>query len=97
MQLLRSSGDAPADWQTLQANEEAALAWHSGKAEEALTLWQAQEPSLPVWFNRGMAALFLGHPMRARIALEHAVSKLPETSAWHHLGHLYLALIGARS
>jgi tetratricopeptide (TPR) repeat protein len=97
-QLLNSKGaETPAAWKTLRANEEAALAWHRGHAEEALTLWQAQKPIVPVLFNRGMAALFLGRPTEARTALEQAVSQLPETSAWHHLGHLYLALIAARS
>lgn len=96
-EFLASGGKAPASWQALRANEEAALAWHRGNAEEALALWQAQKPSVPVLFNRGMAALFLDRPANARNALEEAVAGLPETNAWHHLGHLYLALIAARS
>jgi hypothetical protein len=95
--LLKAPGKTPAEWQALRANEEAALAWHRGDAEEALTLWQAQKPSVPVLFNRGMAALFLGRPAGAGTALEQAVAQLPETSAWHHLGHLYLALTAVRS
>ncbi len=90
--LLRQAGDAPAAWQALKANEEAALAWHRGRGEEALALWQAQAPSVPVLFNRGMAALFLGRRDEAVAALTQAVAPLPDTSAWHHLGHLYLAL-----
>lgn len=93
---LLHSKKAPASWQALRANEEAALAWHRGQAEEALTLWQAQEPSVPVVFNRGMAALFLDRSAEARLALTDAVTQLPETSAWHHLGHLYLTLADAR-
>jgi hypothetical protein len=96
-ELLKSRGKAPTEWQALRANEEAALAWHRGDAEEALALWQAQKPRVPVLFNRGMAALFLGRPADARTALEQAVAQLPETSAWHHLGHLYLALTAVRS
>lgn len=96
-ELLGPPTKAPAAWQTLRANEEAALAWHRGNAEEALALWHAQKTSVPVLFNRGMAALFLGRIADARIALGQAVAQLPETSAWHHLGHLYLALIAARS
>jgi hypothetical protein len=96
-ELLGSDGKVPAAWQALWANEEAALAWHRGNAEEALELWQAQKPSVPVLFNRGMAALFLARPTDARIALGQAVAHLPDTSAWHHLGRLYLALIAARS
>ena len=95
--LLKSKPNAPAAWQALRANEEAALAWHRGQAEEALALWQAQKPSVPVVFNRGMAALFLGRATEAQTVLGEAVAQLPDTSAWHHLGHLYLALATDRS
>lgn len=95
-ELLKSQGNAPGAWRALRENEEAALAWHRGQAEEALALWQAQKASVPVLFNRGMAALFLGRPAEAKTALTQAVAKLPDTSAWHHLGHLYLALVAAR-
>jgi hypothetical protein len=91
-ELLRRAGDAPAEWQAVKANEEAALAWHRGSADEALALWQAQAASVPVLFNRGMAALFLGRRDEAVAALTQAVAPLPDSSAWHHLGHLYLAL-----
>jgi hypothetical protein len=96
-ELLKSQGKVPAEWQALRANEEAALAWHRGHSKEALALWQAQKPSVPVLFNRGMAALFLGRTADARTVLTKAVAQLPETSAWHHLGHLYLALVDVRS
>jgi tetratricopeptide (TPR) repeat protein len=96
-ELLRSAGSPAKSWRALLANEKAALAWQRGNAEEALTLWQAQKTSVPVLFNRGMAALFLGRPAEARSALEQAADQLPDTSAWHHLGHLYLALAAARS
>jgi tetratricopeptide (TPR) repeat protein len=95
--LLKSSRKVPADWRFTRDNEEAALAWHRGNGEEALALWQAQKPSAPVLFNRGMAALFLGRSTEARTALEKAVDQLPETSSWYHLGHLYLGLAAARS
>ncbi len=91
-ELLECRDDAPATWQAIRANEEAALAWHRGRAEEALALWQAQKARVPVLFNRGMAALFLDRPAQARPALREAVAQLPDTSAWHHLGHLYLTL-----
>jgi tetratricopeptide (TPR) repeat protein len=90
--LLRGAGDAPAAWQPVKANEEAALAWHRGRGEEALALWQAQAATVPVLFNRGTAALFLGRRDEAVAALTQAVAPLPDSSAWHHLGHLYLAL-----
>jgi hypothetical protein len=94
--LLHSTSKIPASWQPVRANEEAALAWHCGRAEEALALWQAQKDSVPVLFNRGMASLFLGRISEARTALAESVAQLPDTSAWHHLGHLYLALADAR-
>ena len=83
-------------WQPLVANEQAALAWHRGQFEAAAKLWQAQPNSAPVLFNRGMASLFLGNAAAARTDLEQAVKLLPETSAWHHLGRLYVALADAR-
>jgi hypothetical protein len=94
--LLRRAGEAPAEWRPMRANEEAALLWHRGRTEEALAQWQAQPDSVPVLFNRGMASLFLGQSAAARAALSVVVEQLPDTSAWHHLGHLYLAL-AARS
>jgi len=83
-------------WKAVHANEVAALTWHRGQAEKALQLWQEAPASAPVLFNRGMAALFLGKPSEAATALREAVAALPETSAWHHLGQLYLALATAR-
>jgi hypothetical protein len=96
-ELLHSKSKTPAPWQAVRANEEAALAWHRGQAEEALAMWQTQEASVPVLFNRGMAAIFLNCGADARRALSEAVAQLPDTSAWHHLGHLYLTLVEARS
>ncbi len=90
--LAKNTAQVPAEWQPAWANEEAALAWHAGNAEEAASLWQAQPASIPVLFNRGMAALFHDDPAAARGPLSEAVTQLPETSAWHHLGRLYLAL-----
>ena len=84
------------DWKPLVANEQAALAWHRGQCDQAVALWQAQTPSAPVLFNRGMASLFLGDSGTARANLDQAVKLLPETSAWYHLGRLYLALADAR-
>jgi hypothetical protein len=93
--VLRSAEIPPA-WQALAANEEAALTWHRGDVDAALTQWQSQPASVPVLFNRGMAALFVGRNAEAHAALTEAVGQLPETSAWHHLGQLYLALAAGR-
>lgn len=82
----------PAECRAAWANEQAALAWHRGRAEEAAQLWQAQAASVPVLFNRGMSALFLEKRAKARSSLTSAIEQIPEASSWHHLGRLYLAL-----
>lgn len=92
--LREHSSRVPETWRAAWENERAALAWHAGHAEHACTLWQAQADSVPVWFNRGMANLFLGRTDAARLALGQAVAHLPEASGWYHLGRLYLTLAG---
>jgi tetratricopeptide (TPR) repeat protein len=94
--LRRQQGQVPPAWAAAWANEEASLAWQRGRAEEAAALWQAQAESVPVLFNRGMAALFLGRPAEARPLLRQATEQLPEDGGWHHLGRLYLALAEMR-
>lgn len=89
--------NVPAKWQKCWLNERAALAWHSGSPEEALKQWQSQEPTPLVLFNRGMASLFLNRPAQAHVELTEAVAGIPETSAWHHLGQLYLTLSAMRA
>jgi hypothetical protein len=95
--VLKQAGAPPAQLDAMRANEEAALLWHRGEHDKALAAWNRQDASPPVLFNRGMAAIFLGCcAADAAVALEQAVKELPETSAWHHLGHMYLALAQAR-
>jgi hypothetical protein len=94
--LLDGLKAVPAGWQGVLANERAALAWHRGDAAEAAASWRGQADSVPVLFNRGLAALFLGEPAEARAALSAAASGLPEDGAWHHLARLYLALAEMR-
>jgi hypothetical protein len=84
--------EASLPWQPALLNERAALAWHQGKHADALALWNAAPESAPVLFNRGLACLFLDQPGQARTWLAQAVVRLPEGSAWHHLGRLYLTL-----
>ncbi|MGE3805310.1 MAG: hypothetical protein AB7K24_11615 [Gemmataceae bacterium] len=88
----RHADEVPAEWRDAWENERAALAWHQGRAREAHDLWCRMPDSAPVLFNRGMSALFLDRPKDARTWLNKAVAEIPETSAWHHLGRLYLAL-----
>jgi tetratricopeptide (TPR) repeat protein len=96
-QLLgRHQAATPAQWRAAYANEEAALLWHRGQVDEAASLWQKQTPTVPVLFNRGMSALFLGKPAEARPALTQAVAQLSESDGWHHLGGIYLALAEMR-
>lgn len=85
-----------AEWRPVLANEEAALLWHRGEYEKAAALWATLAESVPVRFNRGMAALFLGRSAEAREHLKAAVAGLSETSAWHHLASLYLTLAEMR-
>ena len=86
----------PKEWRTGWENEKAALAWHSGRFEEARKIWDALEPTVPVLFNRGMAALFAGDTAIAKQHLTAALAKLPTSSAWHHLGRLYVILADLR-
>jgi len=93
--LANVQKEAAASWQPALLNERSALAWHQGKHAEALALWTAAPDSVPVLFNRGLACLFLEQPGQARTWLAQAVAQLPEGSAWHHLGRLYLTLAAA--
>jgi hypothetical protein len=94
--LRKHQAEVPAAWRAAWANEQASLLWHEGKSQAAAASWQSQSASVPVLFNRGMSALFLGKPAEAHAALGPAVAQLPEDGAWHHLGRLYLALAEMR-
>jgi tetratricopeptide (TPR) repeat protein len=90
--LKTAAKNVPTAWRGAWDNEAAALAWHKGDAEAARQLWDAADPSLPVRFNRGMAALFCGDSKTAAAILQDVVNEIPESSAWHHLARLYLTL-----
>jgi hypothetical protein len=83
-------------WRTAWQNEKAAVLWHSGRHDEARKLWDALEATPPVLFNRGMAALFTGDVAASKQHLTTAVAHVPASSAWHHLGRLYLTLAELR-
>jgi hypothetical protein len=85
----------PPEWRDAWANEKTALTWERGQCEDARVAWASQSPTVPVLFNRGMSALFCGRPADAHTALSAAVAQLPERGAWHHLGRLYLTMLGA--
>ena len=79
---------------SLLANERAALAWQRGDRATAETLWKSLPASGPVAFNRGVAAMAAGRKADAAKQFATAVQQLPESSGWHHLAQLYLALAG---
>jgi len=96
-ELLRGhQAEVAAEWRAAWANEAAALAWQRGDGAEAYAQWQAQAASVPILFNRGMAALFLDKTAEARTWLGQAVAQIPESSTWYHLGRLYLTLAETR-
>lgn len=78
------------------ANEEAAIQWQRGNHAAARKQWAKQPDSAAVQFNRGMADLFCENAKSAEVNLKGAVARLPESSGWHHLGLLYLALAQSR-
>jgi len=88
--------EVPTEWRVAWDNEKAALAWHAGRCDDARRLWDQLAPTTPVLFNRGMAALFTGDLAAAKQHLSAAIAPLPTSSAWHHLGRLYLTLAELR-
>ena len=94
--LATLKANVGAEWTSVLANEEAALLWHRGECSKAAEAWASLPDSVPVRLNRGMAALFLGQHAEARGHLKAAVAGLSDTSAWHHLANLYLALAEMR-
>ena len=95
--LASLSKVAKFEWTTTIENERAALMWEAGNHSEARRLWESLPDTNPVMFNRGMAALFLGEAKAAIPQFRKLADQLPETSAWHHLASLYLALAEMRA
>jgi tetratricopeptide (TPR) repeat protein len=94
--IAAQDASIPAEWRNAWENEKAAVAWHAGRFEEARKIWDQLEPTAPVLFNRGMAALFARDVVAAKQHLNAAIAQLPASSAWHHLGRLYLTLAELR-
>jgi hypothetical protein len=86
----------PAEWRGAWDNEKASLAWHADRFDEAGRAWSMLDATVPVLFNRGLAALFGNDLAAAKTDLAAAVAQLPTNSAWHHLGRLYLTLAELR-
>jgi hypothetical protein len=83
------SGGADA---TLVQNERAAILWQTGEKAAAVLIWKQLPASAVTAFNLGVAALAAGQKADAKGHLKAAVAQLPESSGWHHLAQLYLAL-----
>ncbi len=90
--LRRCRDEIPLEYAAAWANEEAALAWHSGRVEEAEASWGSQPGIAPVVFNRGVAALFSGRSADARSFLKQAVSQIQDGAPWYYLGNFYIAV-----
>src|SRR5262249_15666139 len=97
--LLRAGGDYEAAAAALSglrgstpAQCRAALLGGRGERQQAAKLWAGLPENSAVLFNRGMAALFMNKPARARDCLRKAVANLNDSDPWHHLASLYLAL-----
>jgi hypothetical protein len=86
----------PAEMRAAWDNEVAALLWHQGRRTEARAMWQSLPTSVPVRFNRALAALFLGDLDGARVRFEESIGDLPDSAAWHHLARLYHTLAAMR-
>lgn len=94
---LLNQMDTPESWDGCMRNEKAAILWQRGEWEKAASMWDSIPDNTAIWFNRGMAALFLNQTAKARINLKKVIENLPESSGWHHLASLYLALAEIRS
>jgi hypothetical protein len=81
------------DGDLLQRNERAAQQWLEGQRTEAREQWDAIASDEPVIaFNQGLAALVAGDIRRGRARLTSAAQGFADTTGWHHLAELYLAL-----
>lgn len=77
---------------TLLQNEKAALRWQTGDRTAALAMWKQLPESGVASFNLGVAHLAAGEKSEAQIHLKSAIARLSDTTGWHHLAQLYLAL-----
>jgi len=82
----------PAEWADAWANEQAALAWHCGRRDEAAQVWNELPDSAASLFNRGLAELVAGRGHQAGPLFRAAAAKLADNSPWNHLAQLYIAL-----
>ena len=82
------------DGELLQQNERAAQLWLAGQREEARHAWDSLDGDEPVIaFNQGLAALAQSDTVRGRECLAVAAKGFEESTGWHHLAELYLAVV----
>lgn len=94
--LKQKSKDIPTGWTDAFQNELATTAWFTGDSTAAFNHWSAMQDSTVKSFNLGMAELFTDRPQAAATHLKTAIAGLGDSSAWYHLGRLYLALAESR-
>lgn len=101
MAIARIAGDAQKiealipqlDGELLQKNERAAQLWFAGRRDEAREAWDSLDGENPVIaFNQGLAAMAAGDVERGRECLTNAIEGFSESTGWHHLAELYLAV-----
>ncbi len=99
--IARLAGDAnqierlipQLDGELLQKNERAAQLWFNGQRDEAREAWKSLDDDSPVIaFNQGIAALAQGDTEHGRECLARAVNGFDESTGWHHLAELFLAV-----
>jgi hypothetical protein len=78
-------------FKTLVKNERAALALAKGDTATATKLWTELSPTAVGAFNLGVTAM-MQNKADAKKWFTEAAERLPETSSWHHLAKMYLAL-----
>jgi hypothetical protein len=94
--LSQKQSDIPSELRIAWANERATLAFVSGQTDEATQTWKSLPDSAPVHFNRGVGHLATDRCKDAIAQFKAASSQIPESSGWHHLAELFLAVAEAR-
>jgi len=86
----------PAELEHAWSNELAVLNWEQEQPEKAVSIWNSLPESAPVLFNLGIAEM---HNQKTHLAVSHfkrAAAMIRESSGWHHLAQLYLAVAESR-
>jgi hypothetical protein len=80
----------------LQKNELGAQHWLEGDRDTAAMIWNELPADHPVIaFNQALAALSSKDAKQGKACLQRAIDGFDESTGWHHLSELYLALAEA--